>query len=190
MVPSAGANAGLEIAPGLITADIHLHVSAYAVFLDGARRAVDAAVAHASAAGVPVSVDAASAAPLRAFGVAAFLDWLPRCLLFANLDEARLLADTADPPDAAQMLGARCGEVIVKLGADGAVWSDGARTISVESTALPVLDSTGAGDAFAAGVLAARSTGADASEALRAGNDLAALAVGVAGGRPPRQPEV
>jgi ribokinase len=134
-----------------------------------------------------VSVDAASAAPLRAFGVPAFLDWLPRCLLFANLDEATLLAGTTDPPAAAQVLGSRCGEAIVKLGAAGAIWSDGVRTICAESTARPVVDSTGAGDAFAAGVLAARSTGADVADSLRAGNDLAARAVGLAGARPPRQ---
>jgi ribokinase len=187
MVPSAGANGALEIAPGVITRDILLHVSAYAVFLDGARTAVDAAIARASALGVPVSVDAASAAPLRAFGVPAFLDWLPRCLLFANLDEATLLAGTTDPPAAAQVLGSRCGEAIVKLGAAGAIWSDGVRTICAESTARPVVDSTGAGDAFAAGVLAARSTGADVADSLRAGNDLAARAVGLAGARPPRQ---
>jgi sugar/nucleoside kinase (ribokinase family) len=191
MVPSAGANAGLEegaLPAGLLDEDTHLHVSAYAVFLPGARAAVDAAIADISAAGGTVSVDAASAAPLREFGVAEFLDWLPRCLLFANLDEATLLAGTADPVGAAQVLGERCGEVIVKLGPRGAVWSDGTRTVHQPSTTVAVLDSTGAGDAFAAGVLAARIRGAAVAESLLAGNTLAARAVGRAGGRPAGQP--
>lgn len=190
MVPSAGANAALELAPGLITSGGALHISAYAVFLDGARPAVEAAVAQAAAAGVPVSVDAASAGPLRAFGVARFVDWLPRCLLFANEDEATLPAGTDDPADAVRILGGRCGEAFVKLGARGALWSDGQQVRHERSAAVPVVDSTGAGDAFAAGVLAARGGGADPAAALRAGNALAARAVGVPGGRPPRQPEV
>ena len=188
MVPSAGANARLTIPPDLVTAGTALHVSAYAAFLPGARAAVDEAIAQAVATGVPVSVDAASVAPLRDFGTDAFLDWLPRGVLFANHDEAALLAGTTDPTDAARTLAARSGEAVVKLGARGAVWSDGVRTTCEVSTQVPVVDSTGAGDAFAAGVLAARLAGADPSASLRAGNALAARAIARPGGRPPRQP--
>jgi sugar/nucleoside kinase (ribokinase family) len=46
------------------------------------------------------------------------------------------------------------------------------------------VDSTGAGDAFAAGLIAARMDGAEPAEALGAGARLAARAVGTAGGRP------
>jgi sugar/nucleoside kinase (ribokinase family) len=47
-----------------------------------------------------------------------------------------------------------------------------------------VVDSTGAGDAFAAGLLAARMDGAAPDEALAAGALLAARAVAQPGGRP------
>jgi sugar/nucleoside kinase (ribokinase family) len=189
MVPSPGANAALTVDTGLVVADTHLHVSAYALFLDGARPALDAAVAQAAAVGAPVSVDAASAAPLEAFGVAGFLAWLPRCLLFANRDEAALLAGTDEPAGAARALGARCGEAIVKLGAEGALWSDGTRTVHESAPRVPVVDSTGAGDAFAAGVLAARIRGAGVGQCLRAGSAQAARAVGRTGARPPGHPD-
>ena len=47
-----------------------------------------------------------------------------------------------------------------------------------------MVDSTGAGDAFAAGLLAARMDGAEPDEALAAGARLAARAVAQPGGRP------
>jgi sugar/nucleoside kinase (ribokinase family) len=47
------------------------------------------------------------------------------------------------------------------------------------------IDSTGAGDAFAAGVLTSRAGGASIAEQLSRGAELAALALRQTGGRPP-----
>jgi sugar/nucleoside kinase (ribokinase family) len=83
------------------------------------------------------------------------------------------------------MLAGRFAEVVVKLGPDGALWTDGDEVL--RAAALPVdegVDSTGAGDAFAAGLLAARAAGASTAEALAAGCKLAARAVSSAGARP------
>ncbi|MCW2496801.1 carbohydrate kinase family protein [Jatrophihabitans sp.] len=191
MVPAAGANSGLgdEPLPDLAGC-AHVHVSGYALFNPGARAAAAAAAAHAAAAGLSFSADAASSAPLAGFGAQQFLDWLAtagaRTLLFANLDEARVLvgdaAATAD--EAAHELGRRCGEVIVKCGSDGAVWSDGRTLVRAAGAAVVAVDSTGAGDAFAAGVLSARLAGAGVVEMLTAGNTLAAQVIGRAGARP------
>ena len=49
---------------------------------------------------------------------------------------------------------------------------------------VDVVDTTGAGDAFAAGFLSARLDGAGPREALEAGCRLAARAVAQVGGRP------
>ena len=188
MVPAAGANSGLDEAvlpDDLLAAGARLHVSAYALFNPGSRGAVDALVARAVTADVPVSVDAASAAPLRDFGPEEFLRWLPSgALLFANLDEAEVLAGSGAAEDLARTLGSRSGAAIVKCGADGAVWSDGTDVVSVTTEAVTPVDSTGAGDAFAAGVLSQFVRGGDTEAALREGNRLAATAITRAGARP------
>lgn len=190
MVPSAGANAGLGDAPlptDLFRPDTALHLSGYALFSAGSRPAALAALASARAAACPISVDAASTAPLVEAGAERFLSWVGAdVLLFANLDEARTLTGEAGAADAARELGRLLGEAIVKCGADAAVWSDGTTVIEVPPAARTVpVDSTGAGDAFAAGMLAARAAGNDVSACLRAGHALAARAISQVGARPP-----
>jgi len=183
MLPDAGANAALEPVP-LPAGARHLHVAGYALLNPGARAAARALIADAMAAGVGVSVDPSSAAPLARAGAAAFLAWVAGAgLLLPNRDEAAVLTGQADPEEAARALCAHVREVVVKLGADGALWTDGATV--ARAPALPVAgaDTTGAGDAFAAGLLAARVDGAAPEAALRAGCELAARAVARAGAR-------
>ena len=74
--------------------------------------------------------------------------------------------------------------MVVTLGADGALWSDGERVLRAPAVRGGGVDTTGAGDAFAAGLLAARADGAEPAEQLAAGCALAARAVGVPGARP------
>jgi len=105
-----------------------------------------------------VSVDPSSWALLRP-GAIPEVD-----LLLANEEEAKHLT----------------GEMVVKLGAAGARWGD----VHVPAKPVEVVDTTGAGDAFAAGFLSARLNGADRREALEAGCALAARAVTQVGGRP------
>jgi sugar/nucleoside kinase (ribokinase family) len=87
-----------------------------------------------------------------------------------NEGEACALADGAgDAADAARVLQADSGGwVVVKLGARGclAVGPDGAE-IAVPAPAVSVADTTGAGDAFNAGLVGALARGADWPEALR-----------------------
>jgi len=81
--------------------------------------------------------------------------------------------------------GRRAPEVVVKLGPDGAVWARGDKVRSVPAVSTTVIDTTGAGDAFAAGLLAARLAGADVDAALAEAVRLGAVAVSLLGGRPP-----
>jgi sugar/nucleoside kinase (ribokinase family) len=185
MAPDAGANDGLsdaDLADDLLSAGGHLHVAGYALLRAGSRPAARAAISRALSRGMTVSVDPSSAALLSP----EFLDHAGGAgLLLPNVDEARMLSGEADPERAARALATRFDEVVVTLGADGALWTDG-REI-VRTAAIPVeaaVDSTGAGDAFAAGLLAARLRGAAPAEALAAGVRLAAEAVRRPGGRP------
>jgi sugar/nucleoside kinase (ribokinase family) len=169
----------------------HLHLSGYTLFEAATRPAGRHALRAAADHGLTISVDAASADPLRRVGGQSFLDWVRGTdVVLANVDEAHALLDdkTAAPDDLARGLAtAARAFAVVKLGADGAVWAghDGT-VIRAEATPVPApVDPTGAGDAFAAGLLAAWLTGAGPQVALRAGSRLGADAVAVVGGRPP-----
>jgi sugar/nucleoside kinase (ribokinase family) len=185
MAPDAGANDALreiDLADELLASAAHLHVAGYALLRSGSRPAARAAIARALERGITVSVDPSSAALLSP----EFLDHAAGAgLLLPNADEAWMLSGERDSERAGRALATRFGEVVVTLGADGALWTDG--RASVRAQAVPVddaVDSTGAGDAFAAGLLAARLDGAGPEEALAAGARLAAEAVRRPGGRP------
>jgi sugar/nucleoside kinase (ribokinase family) len=167
-----------------INADVgHVHLSGYAL-LDAESRT--AGLHLLAAPGVTRSVDAASAAPLKR--VEGFLDWVRGVdMLLANLDEARVLTggNPAPAPELAWRLADVAANVVVKCGADGAVWAvAGGEVVVVPAEPAEVNDSTGAGDAFTAGLLAAWRGGADPLTALRAGTALGARAVTIVGGRP------
>ncbi|WP_320064626.1 carbohydrate kinase family protein [Micromonospora sp. RTGN7] len=164
----------------------HLHLSAYCLLDAESRGAGLRALAVARERGLTTSVDAASAAPLRRVGAAAFLSWVRDIdLLLVNADEAAVLAGGLDPAAQARALSATARRVVVKRGAAGAVWADRTATVSVApSRRVVVADVTGAGDAFAAGLLSAWLAGADPRSALDRAGDLGALAVSAIGARP------
>jgi sugar/nucleoside kinase (ribokinase family) len=178
---------------------VHLHLSGYSLLDAGSADAARHALEVAHARGLTVSVDAASAVPLREVGGLAFVSWVRRAdVLFANGDEARVLLGEADSQrllatGLAAALATRLdgradvgGTVVVKLGADGAVAAT-SRGAVVEAPALPVnaVDATGAGDAFAAGFLTAWLGGDALDEALATGAAFGARAVTTMGARPP-----
>jgi sugar/nucleoside kinase (ribokinase family) len=124
-------------------------------------------------------------------------------LLLPNAAEAALLcagderADAAggtesvpgagEPADAAVGLSVRLPgtTVVVTLGAAGALAARDGRVVArAPSRPARAVDTTGAGDAFTGGLLAARLSGADLPAALAAGCAAGAAAVAVVGGRP------
>jgi sugar/nucleoside kinase (ribokinase family) len=110
MLPDPGANDALAVGdlPPL-EGDV-LHVSGYALMRPGSRGAALAAIDRAREAGMKISVDPASAAPLANDPV--FLQRIaPIDLLLPNADEAAVLGPQIDVP-----------EVVVKSGAKGARW--------------------------------------------------------------------
>lgn len=163
---------------------VHLHLSGYPLLNQGSRAGGLAALAAARERGLTTSVDAASAAPLRR--EKQFRAWVREVdLLLCNSDEADVLAGPGRPADQAAALTTVARNVVVKLGGDGAVWCgrDGTRR-TVTGVRVPMTDPTGAGDAFAAGLLRAWCAGADPAVALTEGAALGSAAVQRIGGRP------
>jgi sugar/nucleoside kinase (ribokinase family) len=192
MIPSAGANAALstvDVDSTTLSSRDRLHLSGYTLFHPGSRAAARYAIERALASKTPISVDAASAGPLRSAGAQTFLDWLPRqLLLLANAEEARVLTGAAEPADAARLLSERFTEVVVKCGAEGATIAVAGDASAVTGRQVAVVDSTGAGDAFAAGVLGGLLDGQPLAVAVARGNDFGARAVSRVGARPPELP--
>lgn len=192
MVTERGAN--LWLSPAAVDAALdaapdagHLHLSGYTLLDAGSRPAGLRALAAARERGLSISVDAASAAPLRRVGAAGFLSWVRGIdLLLVNAAEARVLAGGLDPAAQGRVLSASARRVVVKRGAAGAVWVDRDAMVAVTPTRrMTVVDPTGAGDAFAAGLLSTWLTGATPEAVLQRAGDLGASAVGQVGARPP-----
>ena len=99
-------------------------------------------------------------------------------LLLLNTEEARMLSGH-DRPEAAGAFLQQCGVgvVVVKLGERGCAVFSGAEAIQSPGFAVQVVDTTGAGDCFAAGFLAALHKGASYAAAARFANAVGALSV-------------
>jgi sugar/nucleoside kinase (ribokinase family) len=185
MAPDAGANDVLteaDLPNQLLAGGSHLHVAGYALLREGSRPAARTSIRRALKAGMSVSVDPSSSALLDA----QFLDHAEGAgLLLPNASEAHALTGDSDPERAARSLAERFDELVVTLGPGGALWTNGEEVLRAAAEQVgEVEDSTGAGDAFAAGFLSARLSGASTAEALAAGCRLAARAVATPGARP------
>ncbi len=108
-------------------------------------------------------------------------------ILFANEGEARALTGKSDFDEAARSLADRCRIVCVTHGAKGSViFEEGkAHRIAAEPV-KKLVDTTGAGDLYAAGVLYGLTAGRDIATAGRIGSIAAAEAISHVGPRPQR----
>jgi sugar/nucleoside kinase (ribokinase family) len=176
MFPDRAAAADLEaIDPTWLEGVTWLHLTGYSLCGEPAGSASLDAARHVRANHGRVSVDISSAAVIEAFGPARFaaaIEAVGPDIVFANAEEARTLAGR--PP----------GVYVVKDGPRPVVviQADGS-TSEVEVPPLPgpVSDTTGAGDAFAAGFIAVMLDGASAVDAARAGVAAAGLVLGRSG---------
>lgn len=161
-------------------------VSGYSFFAPGPRAAVKKLLGAAKARGIAVAIDPASIGFLEEVGAAAFLEWTAGAdWLFANESEAELLCGEADFEACMRCLGNRFANVVIKRGRYGAALGgkDGAR-VALSAPVVNVVDSTGAGDAFAAGFIAAHLSGKDEATALAQAVAAGAKAVQKLGGQP------
>ena len=163
-----------------------LLVSGYCFFTPGPRSAVVSLIKAARERGIPTAVDPASVGFLREVGPEAFLKWTAGTgTIFANLDEALELTGSVDLNLQMQTLGRFYSRVIIKRGVAGAAAGGrGGVTLNLPASPSEVVDTTGAGDAFAAAFVAAELDGNALEACLRAGIAAGAEAVTLIGGQP------
>jgi ribokinase len=188
MLEAATGNNAIIVAPGaaggITPADLDARaelIGGAGVFLTQLEQPLDAAMRGlqiARAAGVPTILNPAPAAPLPE-GMLALCD-----IVTPNESEAEALTGipvvtVADATRAAQALCAGgAGAAIITLGAQGVLYHDGARTLHAPARAPgPVIETTGAGDAFNGGLAVALAEGQEIDEALRFGCAVAGISV-------------
>jgi ribokinase len=129
-----------ELDPAWLDGCEWLHLPGYSLVRSPLRETALAAAANGSR----ISVDLSSTAAVEEVGVGQFRETLEAVgpgVVFANEAEAELLGALSAPT------------VVVKRGAEGSVVRTTAGETELPSLDVDVLDTTGAGDAFAAGFL-------------------------------------
>lgn len=181
--------AALELTPEEMSADIIgrygiLHIEGYLV---QNHALIEAAMKIARENGLLVSIDMAS------FNIVEEnLDFLHEMIrkyvdiVFSNEDEALALTGK-NPLEAVQAIAAMCKIAVVKLGAQGSIIQTGERQIRIEAIPAQSIDTTGAGDIYAAGFLYALTQNLDLEMAGKIGSLLAGNVVEVMGAKLPDQ---
>jgi sugar/nucleoside kinase (ribokinase family) len=106
-------------------------------------------------------------------------------ILFGNEDEIRHLTGCDSLDDCIAALAPKIRTLVMTRGASGALAVEGAERIEVAAAPVgKVVDTTGAGDLFAAGFIAARCRGRDLGGCLEAGSLAAAEVISHFGARP------
>ena len=126
-----------------------LHLPAYSLFSEPLGAAARGCIATAHEKNITVSIDASSASLIKTFGIAKFRDLVAELnpkIFFCNTDEAEVLNLTTQPLE--------LDVVVIKAGASPTtlIMRGATSTIAVAPVG-EIIDSTGAGDAFAAGFL-------------------------------------
>lgn len=187
MFPSTGANAGLSAAvlEGRVHDGDHVHISGYLLLREHTRHTALQLIRDAKAAGATVSMDPASARLIDVMGADAALDAMAGVdLILGNESEAMMLSGAATPSVAAHALARRFPAAIVKLGAAGACAVVDGELITSPAIDSDVVDTVGAGDAFAAGAIPAWKQRHSIADVLAAGNLFGHRAVEQRGARP------
>jgi sugar/nucleoside kinase (ribokinase family) len=181
-----------ELTPAAL--DPELIASASVTFLEGylwgperprAAMLEAARIAHAAGKSVAFTLSESLCLGDRREGVLGMIEAATVDLLFGNEDEVRHLTGCGDFAECVEALSKHVPTLVITRGARGAVAVE--RDYLVEIPAAPVeriVDTTGAGDLFAAGFLAARCRGRPLKACLESGAIAAAEIISHFGARP------
>lgn len=184
--------ASYELTPAAL--DEELVRSASITFLEGylwgperprAAMLEAARIAHSAGRTVAFTLSESLLLGDRREGVMGMIDAGLVDLLFGNEHEVRYLTGCGDLNDCLNSLSSKVKTLVVTRGADGSAAMEGGQRF--EASAAPVkrvVDTTGAGDLFAAGFVVARCRGRPVEHCLRAGSQAAAEIISHFGARP------
>lgn len=187
MFPEKGANSNLAISdlPELSKFQA-VYVSGYALLNPVARPGVLAMIEKIKADNITLYFDPASVGTMKDVSDNEMHQWFSLMdVLLLNEEESIYLTGSVDIERALDYLLDYSEVVVIKRGSLGAIAKTrGFDSISVPAVPASVVDTTGAGDSFAAGFIATYAKSHDLTAALTSGTQLAAGCVAIVGGRP------
>jgi sugar/nucleoside kinase (ribokinase family) len=169
---------------GRLAASQVLYLTGYLWDTENQRQAADRAAEFARADGrtITIAFDLADAFAVRRYAEK-LVAWIPGRVdvLFGNRDELALLTGTSCDEDCVAAAMKLAPIVVMKVGDKGCIVGYEGRCEHVPGVTVKVVDTTGAGDAFAAGFLYGRLLGAPPMDCARLANAVAARIVSVEG---------
>ncbi len=187
MFPDNGANSGLHLGdlPELDEYDV-VYLSGYSPLDPLSRPGVLAMIAKIKEAGLPLYFDPASVGGMMEVPLSEVKSWIQMMdVILLNEEEAIYLTGETDPLKAIEILLQDCETVVIKRGSQGAIGkSRGSILVSTPAQSTEVVDTTGAGDSFAAGFIAHYALTKNMQHGLESGAAVAAKCVAIVGARP------
>ena len=188
MFPDSGANSGLSKSdlPPLVGIDA-VFISGYALINPKSRNSAFEIMQSIHSAGIPIVLDPGTVGALRSVPSSQINEWLALSdILILNQEEAHFIANDDELEGALIKLAKLTPLVVVKQGSKGstAIY-DRVMISEVPALTIDAIDTTGAGDAFAAGFMAKWFENEDLDEAIQYGGESARICIQKVGARPP-----
>ena len=192
MFPDSGANSGISERdlPDLRGFDA-AYLSGYSLFNPLSTNGVLRMVNEIREVGIPLIFDPASVGTMMAFNRKRVIETLALMdITIMNEDEARYIADCDSLDEALDYITEIVSIVVIKTGSSGAIARiRGSNTVMSHADAVNAIDTTGAGDAFAAGFIPLWLESKDLLASMNAGNEVARQCVAIIGARPSVNPQ-
>ena len=178
--------AALELSPDDIKPEMFdgwdvFYVEGYLIYN---RALLDKALPMAKAKGLKIALDLASYNV-----VSENQDYMQRLakdyldIVFANEEEAKAFTSLEDPVEALHQMAKICEIAIVKVGSKGAYVQQGDQVVKIDPIPAKVIDTTGAGDLWAAGFMAGLVQGKSLETCAKMGATVAANIIEVIGAK-------
>lgn len=188
MFPDSGSNSGLSSADlppldGFTAA----YLSGYALINSQSRTNVLEMIQILKAKGIPLVFDPGTVGALRQIPNSMLQEWIRMMdILLLNEEEALYISQISDLHGALIALATKAPVVVIKRGAAGVTAiSEQVRTVELPALDVEVIDTTGAGDSFAAGFIASWFDEGIVEKAVENGIAQASRCCAMVGARPP-----